>query len=138
MPSRANQILQHECHITSPATDGELLFTVSTSGLLTCYDVKDGKKQWDHDYDSEFHASPTIAGKKVYLFSHKGQAVVVEAARQFKEVFRSEMPDAFSGSPAFAQESMFLRGVTNMWCFGPIRGQFSAAKNEIRTLKDTK
>jgi outer membrane protein assembly factor BamB len=125
--------------ISSPATDGELLFTLSTGGLLTCYDIKDGKKQWDHDYDSEFHASPAIAGKKVYLFSRKGQAVVVEAARQFKEVFRTEMPDAFSSSPAIAQENIFLRGATNVWCLGQVRGQMAGAvESGVKYVKEVK
>jgi outer membrane protein assembly factor BamB len=121
--------------ISSPATDGELLFTLSTGGLVTCYDVKDGKKQWDHDYDSEFHASPAIAGRNVYLFSLKGHAVVVEAARQFKEVFRTEMPDTFISSPAFAQENVFLRGATNVWCVGPVRGQMAGAADSGGRVK---
>jgi outer membrane protein assembly factor BamB len=121
--------------ISSPATDGELLFTLSTGGLVTCYDVKDGKKLWDHDYDSEFHASPAIAGRNVYLFSLKGHAVVVEAARQFKEVFRTEMPDTFISSPAFAQENVFLRGATNVWCVGPVRGQMAGAADSGGRVK---
>ena len=111
--------------ITTPATDGDLLFTVSTGGSLTCYDAKDGKKQWAHEFDTEFHASPGIAGKALYLFSEKGQAIVVEVARQFKELFRTEMPDSFSASPAFAQENIYLRGATNLWCIGPVRGQLA-------------
>jgi len=44
--------------------------------------------------------------------------VVVEAAREFKEVFRTEMGDGFHASPAFAQGRMVLRGMTNIWCVG--------------------
>lgn len=102
--------------VTSPTSDGQLVFTISTAGLLTCFDLKDGKKQWEHDFDMECHASPSLAGNHLYLFSQKGAAVVVEAARQFKELFRTEMGDAFHASPAFAQDKIFLRGVTNIYC----------------------
>jgi hypothetical protein len=57
------------------------------------------------------------------VFSQKGTAFVVEAARQFKELFRTEMGDGFHASPAFAQDKIFLRGVTNMWCLGTAAAQ---------------
>jgi outer membrane protein assembly factor BamB len=104
--------------VTSPTSNGELVFALTTSGMLTCLDAKDGKKQWEHDFDMECHASPSMAGGRLYLLSQKGTAVVVEAARQFKELFRTEMGDGFHASPAFAQDRIFLRGLTNVWCLG--------------------
>ncbi len=114
--------------VTSPVSNGELLFTVTTSGLLTCFDAQNGKKQWEHDYEMECHASPGIAGQRLYVFGQKGVAVVVEPQRQFKELFRTEMPDAFHASPVFAQDRMILRGVTNLWCIGnPVSGPKAGA-----------
>ena len=66
----------------------------------------------------ECHASPTLAGDRLYVLTQKGTMVVMEAGRQFKEVARSEMADAFHASPAFAPDRIFLRGVTNVWCVG--------------------
>ena len=109
--------------VTSPTSNGELVFAVTTSGMLTCLDAKDGKKQWDHDFETECHASPSLAGGRLYLFSQKGTAVVVEAARQFKELFRTEMGDGFHASPAFAPDKIFLRGLTNVWCVGAAGGK---------------
>jgi outer membrane protein assembly factor BamB len=104
--------------ITSPVSDGELVFILSSAGMMTCLDAKDGKKQWDHDFDMECHSSPAIAGHRLYLFSQKGLAVVLEAGRQFKELFRTEMGEAFHASPAFAGDRLILRGTTNLWCVG--------------------
>jgi len=101
--------------VTSPAASSDLVFTISTSGMLTCFDVKDGKKQWEHDFETDFHATPAIAAGRVYLFSQKGQAFVVEAGRQFKELYRTQMEDAFHASPALVGESIVVRGVTNLW-----------------------
>jgi outer membrane protein assembly factor BamB len=104
--------------VTSPVNNGELVFTITTPGLLTCFDAKDGKKQWEHDFELEFHASPTLAANRLYLFGQKGAAIVAEAGRQFKEVFRTDMPDVFHASPAFMQDKIILRGTTNLWCLG--------------------
>ncbi len=105
--------------VTSPVSTGELVFALTTAGMLTCFDGKDGKKLWEHDFEFECHASPVVAANKVYLVSQKGVAVVVEAARQFKELFRTEMGDTFSATPAFAQDKIVMRGATNIWCLGP-------------------
>jgi outer membrane protein assembly factor BamB len=114
--------------VTSPVGDGELVFTITTGGLLTCFDAKDGKKLWEHDFETDFHASPSIAGNKLYLFSQKGAAIVVEVAREFKQLARIEMGDSFHASPAFAQDKMILRGVSNLWCIGTSTGKIGAGK----------
>ena len=75
--------------IASPAANGEFVFGLTSAGLLTCFDLKDGKKQWEHDFEMDCHASPGIAGGKVYIFGQKGVAVVVEAARTAADTRRS-------------------------------------------------
>jgi outer membrane protein assembly factor BamB len=104
--------------ITSPVCLGEMVFTLTTPGVLSCLNATDGKKQWEHDFEMEFHCSPSIAANRLYLFSMKGTAITVEAARQFKEMFRTEMDDVFDASPAFGENRIFLRGATNIWCLG--------------------
>lgn len=114
--------------VTSPVSNGDLVFTVTTAGLLTSYDAKDGKKLWEHDFDTECHASPSLAGNRLYVFSQKGTAVVVEAERKYKELFRTDMGDEFHASPAFVQDRMFLRGVSNVWCVGAVAGDGRTAR----------
>ena len=104
--------------VTSPATNGELVFYVSGAGQLTCIDAKDGKKQWDHDFSFEVQASPSIAGNRVYLIGANGTAAVVEAGRQFKQLGKGALEDKFYASPAFVAGHIYLRGVTNLWCLG--------------------
>lgn len=101
--------------VTSPASNGELVFMVTTSGMFTCVDAKTGKAAWEHDLEMECHASPVIAGGLVYIFSQKGEVVVVESARVFKEVFRTHMPDSFHATPAVLEDRIFVRGMTNVW-----------------------
>ena len=114
--------------VTSPVSNGELVFTMSTPGVLTCFDAKDGKKQWEHDFELEFHSSPSLAGNDLYLFAQKGTAIIVEAGRQFKELFRTQMDDVFHASPAFAQDRIILRGTTNLWCVASASNKERAGK----------
>ena len=104
--------------ITTPVSTGEWLFTLTTPGLITCREATTGKKQWDHDFETEFHASPIIAGNRIYLAGLKGAVAIVEAAARFKEVFRTQMEDEFHASPAFVEGHLVLKGETNIWCIG--------------------
>lgn len=104
--------------ITSPVSNGELIFTLSTPGLLACHDLKDGKRQWEHDFNLEFHASPAIAGDRLYLIGVNGTVVVAEVGRRFKELARSEMPGKIFASPAFASSHIFIRSEKHLYCLG--------------------
>ena len=104
--------------VTSPVSNGELVFTVTSSGVLTCCDLKDGKKVWEKDFEMEVQSSPAIVGNRLFVLGSKGVAVVVETGREFKEIARSQLVDQFLASPAFADGRMYLRGETNLWCLG--------------------
>jgi outer membrane protein assembly factor BamB len=104
--------------VTSPVSNGELVFMVTTYGAMTCLDIKDGTKLWSQDLHMECHASPVIAGNKLYQFGQDGSAVIVETAREYKELFRTQLPDSFHATPALVGENIILRGVTNIWSLG--------------------
>ena len=104
--------------VTSPATNGDLIFFITSSGMLTCLDAKDGSKQWEHDFATEIQASPGIAGNRVYVIATDGHAWVVEAGRAFKELGAGTLEDHFFASPAFVGKRLFLRGNGNLYCIG--------------------
>jgi outer membrane protein assembly factor BamB len=104
--------------ITSPVSNGELVFTVTSSGGLACYDIKNGKKLWEHNLDMEVQSSPGIAGGSLLLLSTKGDVVVAEAGREFNEQGRMKLADEFYACPAFTDGRVYLRGTTNLWCLG--------------------
>ncbi|HSH16114.1 MAG TPA: PQQ-binding-like beta-propeller repeat protein [Verrucomicrobiae bacterium] len=105
--------------ITSPVSNGELVFTVDSTGLLTCFDAAQGEKLWEQDLRMDCHASPTIAGDRLYVIGKEGGVIVARVARQFEELSRAECGEKVSASPALAREHIYIRGVTNLFCFGP-------------------
>ena len=48
--------------IASPVGNGELVFTVTSGGMATCFAAEDGKKIWETNLDTEVQASPGIMG----------------------------------------------------------------------------
>ena len=116
--------------ISSPAATHELVFVLSTPGLLTCHDTRTGEKVWEHDFKTEFFASPTIADGRVYLFSTGGTAVVIEAERQFQELARAELNEKISASPALVQNRIFIRGHKHLFCFGNDTGRIAKADSK--------
>ncbi len=104
--------------VTSPVSNGELVFLIDSGGVLSCYDAKSGKKEWEKDLEEECHASPSLVGNRVYLLTKKGSLVVIEAARQFKELARSSLGEPVFASPAFAQNRMYVRGLKHLICIG--------------------
>jgi len=104
--------------IASPVSNGELVFTVTSMGIVTCFDASDGKKIWGKDLAMEVQASPAIRGGQLFILGESGALVALQAARAFQEIGRSQLPDKFLASPAFAGGHVFLRGVTNLYSLG--------------------
>ena len=102
--------------VTSPVSNGELIFVITSNGMLTCYDAKNGRKQWEHDFDEQCGASPSIVGGRLYLITKKGTLVVLETAREFAELGRSSLGEQVAASPAFVQGRIFVRGTRHLIC----------------------
>ena len=102
--------------VTSPVSNGELVFVFDNGGVLTCYDAKTGKKQWQQDLGESCNASPSIATNKLYLLTKEGKMIVVEVARAFKELARSNLGEQIFASPAFTNNKMIVRGIKHLIC----------------------
>lgn len=102
--------------VTSPVSDGEFVFAVTSSGNLAAFGVKDGKVVWQKGLELEVQSSPVIAGKQLFVLGKNGDLISVAVGREFKELGRAKLEDTFHASPAFADGRMILRGATNLWC----------------------
>jgi outer membrane protein assembly factor BamB len=104
--------------ICSPATDGRRVFVLTSGGMLTAYAADGGKKLWEHDFELDFFASPTVVGDRVLLVTAKGTAIWVTAADTFRELGRAELGEACFASPAFLGGRIYLRGVKHLYAIG--------------------
>ncbi len=104
--------------ITSPATDGNLLFLISTEGMATCYDARDGKKVWEHSFDVPFKSSPVIADGRVYLLDGDGVTHIIDAKPTFREDGKSSIGEKTNATPAFVGGRIYIRGEKHLFCIG--------------------
>lgn len=62
------------------------------------------------------YASPTFAGKHLFLHSTSGETIIVEATRQAKEVTRNNLPTGTGANPIFSGKQLFLRDGEKLLC----------------------
>jgi len=107
--------------ITSPVFRGGCVFTVTSIGIVTCYNASNGKKVWEKNLDKPVQASPGIVGNRLIVLGQEGLLVTLSATAEFHEFARCQLPDQFRASPSFARGEIFLRGATNLFCLGPAK-----------------
>jgi outer membrane protein assembly factor BamB len=105
----------------SPLATPQHVFVLTTGGMLTCYDAKTGKKLWVEDLEVTCKASPSLAGKYVYLVSatDEGKVFVVEPGpTACKRVAQAILGEPCSATPAFQDGRIYLRGKEHLFCIG--------------------
>jgi len=107
---------EHVPDITSPVSNGELLFTLESSGTITCLETASGKKLWEHSYEEEFYSSPAIIGDRLLAISTAGHVFTTQVRREFRELANATFEEPVHASPAFVDGKMLVRGTTNLFC----------------------
>ncbi|MGC9320127.1 MAG: PQQ-binding-like beta-propeller repeat protein [Armatimonadota bacterium] len=102
--------------ITSPLSDGEVVWTLSTDGVLSCYDADDGAVQFAERLGARFRASPSLVGDRVYLISESGDGLIVAAERRLRTLSTGRFTEPVYSSPAFAHGRMYVRGLRHLFC----------------------
>lgn len=105
--------------ICSPVSDGELVFTLTTYGMLTCRQATDGEVVWQQELDATFQASPSIVNGKLYVTSsEEGETFVIAVGRTFEELGRAVLGEPVSASLAFGPGRIYMRGRRDLYCIG--------------------
>ncbi len=105
--------------ICSPLATPDYLLLLASSGTLTCYDRKSGKKLWEHDFETNFKSSPSLVGSAVYAISEEGKGWVVRPGPEgVKVLAESNLGEPCVTSPAFQEGRIYLRGQAHLFCIG--------------------
>lgn len=109
--------------VCSPLSDGELLFLLTSDGLLSCHELHTGKRLWQKDFsggERSFDASPSLVGKTVYLIDSTGGVWLVPATRhEPKSIAQCHLGEPCLGaSPAFSAGRIYFRGEKHLICAG--------------------
>jgi outer membrane protein assembly factor BamB len=129
-------------HVASPLLFEGLAYVVSCDGVLTVIDAAKGEVVYQRMLDGSplmthtgspirggCGASPTLAGKYIYLWDNQGTALVIEPGRTYKQVARNRVEQIFLrwgpernectvSCPVFSGRRLFYRGEINLYCIG--------------------
>jgi len=106
--------------ICSPLSNGELLFALTSDGLLMCFKIADGQKLWEQDLRTDCRASPSLVGDKLYLLTENGVMIIAQVGPQYKELARRQLGEKCYASPAFVDGRIYIRGVENLYCISKV------------------
>lgn len=106
----------------SPLVTGGLVYAVSSNGHLLQANAATGAIT-AHErllpLDSEervYWASPAAAGGRVHLWGKDGRALSIDPASPANPATVLEVEEQFIASPVFADDRIYARGETALWC----------------------
>ena len=107
--------------MSSPVLYKGRLFTITSTGVMVCYDADSGDVIWRHRVGSRlgvFYASLMAAGDKVYAVRSNGTTYVIAAEDRFRLIAQSSLREEIFASPALAADCLFLRTTSALYCIG--------------------
>lgn len=100
---------------------GDLLFWLGDKGggFACCAEAKTGKVLYSERVTTkEPSASPIMVGDQILTIAEDGEISVFKAAKEFEEVAKLKLGEGVFASPAVADGKLFIRGTSNLYCFG--------------------
>ncbi len=92
------------------------LYTVTDSGMVTCFKGDTGDVVWQDHLSGSFSASPVYAAGKIYFLSDTGETSVIEAGPQFKVVSKNLLAEKCQASMAVSGGRLFIRSEKSLFC----------------------
>ena len=105
-------------NVASPLATEDFVFTADASGVLSCYDIGTGQKLWIHESDESFYPSPILAAGRIYAMDNGGTMHVFLASKELARVAASTLGEESLATPAFVDDTMFIRGKEHLYCIG--------------------
>ncbi len=102
-------------HTPSLLTYQGMLFMISDAGVASCLDAKTGEVLWKQRIGGNYSASPLLVGDVIYFLSEDGEATLVQAAAEFKELQRNRLPDRTLASMAVIGSDLLIRSKQSLW-----------------------
>lgn len=99
----------------SPLLDGNLLYMVNDQGFALCVEAESGKIVWKEKLKGKHSPSPILASGRIYLFSEKCAATVLQTGREFKILAENQLDDRMMATPAVAGDALFVRTKSSLY-----------------------
>jgi outer membrane protein assembly factor BamB len=118
-----------ETHVKWTATKGapltpsmlavqDELYTVTDSGVATCFNARTGDVHWTKRLAGNFSASPVFADGRIYFQNEAGTTYVVKADTAYDLLGTNDIEERTLASLAAANGAMFIRSESHLWRIG--------------------
>ena len=120
--SSAVRVLENQGipEVPSPLCDGEYVYLVKNGGVLTCLDLKTGKRVYRMRTGGRgtHYASPLIADEKIFTIAGNGLISVLSLGRNPKVLASNDMGDDVYATPAIVDGVIYVRTHSTLYAFG--------------------
>ena len=99
----------------SPIVHGDHIYSLNSSGVLTCSSTRDGEKQWQLRLKGNFWATPVLADGHLYAVNDEGTLQIVRVGDQAEQLGSFDFGEPILGSPAAADGAMYVRSDSHLW-----------------------
>ncbi|OWK36006.1 putative serine/threonine protein kinase afsK [Fimbriiglobus ruber] len=96
-------------HDPSPLLVSDELYTVSDSGIVTCFDAKSGKVHFRERVPGAYTSAPVFANGHIYLQNETGTASVIKAGKTFELVATNKLDGRVQASYAADGNAWLIR-----------------------------
>jgi hypothetical protein len=98
----------------------DVLFIVNDGGILSSVNRNTGEdiKRGRLEPGGSFYASPVAAAGRLLLVDTDGNLTVVSGEGEWKILATNQLNEACYATPAIAGSRVFIRGESNLYCFG--------------------
>lgn len=93
--------------ISTPATDGKLVFFGNSMGTISAVDMVSGKEKWKFQTRGSVFSSPAISGKQVVIGSGDGWVYCLQTTNG-KLIWKYQTGAAVLGSPLIENDKVYI------------------------------
>lgn len=115
-------------YMQTPIAYGDLLYASKDNGVLTVYNIADGKKLYTERLGGggAFTASPVAADGRIYFTSEDGDIIVIRHGEKFEKLAESSIGEVCMATPAISDGLFIVRTDKSVFAFGAGKGVASA------------
>ncbi len=105
---------------SSPTIAGRFVYRVHNPGVLNCYEVATGKRQFSERLPNGVNpaGSPIVTADNRLYFAGGGKSVVLEVGPKFEVLGTGDLGDGSAASPAIANGRLYIKGAKSLYCIG--------------------
>jgi outer membrane protein assembly factor BamB len=115
---------------SSPVVKDGIVYGAANDGFLHAVDAEKGAEIYKQQLDmasaaampgmppGNLYPSLAVAGGKLFVSNDRGQTIVVEPGRTFKQIAKNYIEEGTGAGPAFSGKLLYLRGGEDLYCVG--------------------